>query len=426
MTGPDRTFEVEGAYSVALAGRSVFRTSARDASVLAAALMTGAGTAAVAAAVVVGPPSPAGALLAALFVALAIHWGSNTIAHIHLHSPLFRSSASNRCFSLYLTLLLRIPQTYWRARHLAHHHPHPPCNAGRERPQRRVRLNLWTAVEWALVAGLPFAAWLVAPRLFVVLAVGQLLGFGLCFLQGHYEHQGIPAGVDYYGSLYNRLWFNDGYHTAHHRWPDRHWTLLPSAPAPAGPVQSSAWPPVVRWIDQVTRGVNRVQAAALDFLERAAQRSDTLRRFQIASHRRSFAALLRHNDIPAGAVRIGIVGGGLFPRTAMVLRQLRPDARLVLIDVNAAHLAQAAARLGEEAKTVGLLLADFPPEGLASSGERFDVVVIPLAYRGDRSQLYRRPPAPVTFIHDWMWRRRGQAGRRISWCLLKRLNLVIT
>jgi hypothetical protein len=383
--------------------------------------MTGAGTAAVAVAVVVGPPSAAGALLAALFIALAIHWGSNTIAHIHLHSPLFQSAAANRGLSLYLTLLLRIPQTYWRARHLAHHHPLPSCNAGRE---RREHHNPWTAVEWALIAGLSIAAWLVAPRLLVVLAAGQLVGFGLCFLQGHYEHQGIPVGVDYYGSLYNRLWFNDGYHTAHHRWPDRHWTLLPAAPAPAGPVQSSAWPPVLRWIDQVTRGMNRVQAAALDFLERAAQRSNTLRRFQIASHRRGFAALRRH--IPAGAVRIGIVGGGLFPRTALVLRQLRPDARLVLIDVNAAHLAQAAARLGEDAKTVGLLVADFPPEGLEGLGERFDVVVIPLAYRGDRTQLYRRPPAPVTFIHDWMWRRRGDAGRRISWCLLKRLNLVIT
>jgi hypothetical protein len=393
----------------------------RDGWVLAAALMMGAGTVAVAAAVVAGPPSPARALLAALFVALGVHWGSNTIAHIHLHTPLFHSPAANRCLSLYLTLLLRIPQTYWRTRHLAHH-------AAQDQPvgQHRGRLDLWTAVESALIAGLAIATWLAAPRLLAVLAMGQLMGFGLCFLQGHYEHQGIPMGVDYYGPLYNRLWFNDGYHTAHHRWPDRHWTLLRSAPAPAAPVASSAWPPVVRWLEQLAGAMNRVQAAALDFLERAAQRSDALRRFQIASHRRGFAALLPYVNIPAGAARIGIVGGGLYPRTALVLRELCPDAHLVLIDVNAAHLAEAAARLAEDADAVELVAARFPPEDRHGLGGRFDMVVIPLGYRGDRTQLYRQPPAPVTFIHDWMWRRRGHAGRPISWWLLKRLNLVIT
>ena len=53
----------------------------------------------------------------------------------------------------------------------------------------------------------------------------------------------------------------------------------------------------------------------------------------------------------------------------------------------------------------------------------FDLIVIPLAYVGDRLGLYRDPPAPAVLIHDWVWRPRG-SSRVVSWLLLKRLNLV--
>ena len=55
--------------------------------------------------------------------------------------------------------------------------------------------------------------------------------------------------------------------------------------------------------------------------------------------------------------------------------------------------------------------------------EGFDVVVFPLAFSGDRPAIYRDPPAPVVFVHDWIWRRRGD-GVVISLLLLKRLNRV--
>ena len=53
----------------------------------------------------------------------------------------------------------------------------------------------------------------------------------------------------------------------------------------------------------------------------------------------------------------------------------------------------------------------------------FDVVVFPLAFTGDRSGIYREPPAPVVFVHDWIWQRRG-ASVVISLLLFKRLNRV--
>ena len=52
-----------------------------------------------------------------------------------------------------------------------------------------------------------------------------------------------------------------------------------------------------------------------------------------------------------------------------------------------------------------------------------DLIVIPLAFIGDRERVYRDPPAKAAVIHDWMWRPRG-GGARVSWLLLKRLNLV--
>src|SRR5262249_14987202 len=54
----------------------------------------------------------------------------------------------------------------------------------------------------------------------------------------------------------------------------------------------------------------------------------------------------------------------------------------------------------------------------------FDVVVFPLAFSGDRRALYRDPSAPVVFVHDWLWHRRG-TGAVVSFLLLKRLNLAL-
>lgn len=405
---------------------SLFRTSPRDGAVLAAALVLGGMTALLAVALAAAPPSPAQAAAAALLLAGAVCWGSNTVAHIHLHTPLFRARVANRLFSLYLTLLLRIPQTLWRARHLAHHHP---ARSGR-RP-RTSQETAATVVELALVAALTGTSAILAPTVLAVFAAGQLLGLGLCFLQGHFEHRGRADGVDHHGRIYNRLWFNDGYHSAHHRWPGQHWTTIPtrSRQLPAG--VASRWPPLLRWLEGVTRSANRWQAAVLDQLERLALRSRLLRRFLVAAHRRSFQPLLAQlslqSPLQARRVRIGVVGGGLFPRTVLVLRELLPEARLAIIDSNPRHLEQARAQLGSAADVdvdeVELIAASFDA---AADDQRFDVVVIPLAYRGDREGLYATPPAPITLIHDWVWRRRGHDGRRISWLLLKRLNLVLS
>lgn len=60
------------------------------------------------------------------------------------------------------------------------------------------------------------------------------LALVLVNVQNYYEHYGAAPGcrwadsVSYYGSLYNLVAFNDGYHQEHHLRPMSHWTELPA------------------------------------------------------------------------------------------------------------------------------------------------------------------------------------------------------
>src|SRR5262245_1933392 len=92
----------------------MFRCSGRDGWLVAAALAQGL---LLASAIVLFRPG----LVLPLALGASLWWGSNTVSHNHLHNPLFRSRTFNRAFSLYLTLLLGVPQSIWRARHLWHH-----------------------------------------------------------------------------------------------------------------------------------------------------------------------------------------------------------------------------------------------------------------------------------------------------------------
>jgi hypothetical protein len=374
----------------------VFRASPRDALVVAAAV--GHGACVLFALALAAAGGPAVKAVVVVLLAVGMCWGSNTVSHIHLHGPLFRSGTANAAFSLYLSLLLAVPQRLWTVRHLAHH------GQGSQRPG----VQGWSELAVLALGGLAFAA--RAPALFASVYLPAVpLGLGLCAIQGRQEHARSDAGVDHHGALYNRLWFNDGFHAAHHRVPSAHWTTLP-ARAAAGDV-CSALPPVLRWLEALP---NRIAAAFLDRLERATLGSPLVRRFLVATHRRAWESLLA--PIDRGRLRqVTIVGGGLFPRTALVLAQLLPEARLTIVDAVPAHLERARAFLA--GVPVRLVAGTFSADGAA------DLVVIPLAFRGDRSALYRRSPARWLVVHDWLWRPRGRSVV-VSLLLLKRLNLV--
>jgi len=330
-------------------------------------------------------------------VAIGLWWTSNTVAHNFIHTPFFRSARLNTAYSVFLSALTGIPQTLWRRRHLDHH-------AGR--PCRRDRSGL-LAMETGVVAGLWVLLALAASDVFFgIYLPGYAAGLGLCFLQGHYEH--ARGTTSHYGRAYNLCFFNDGYHVEHHSRPGVHWTGLPRLGA--ANERRSRWPPVLRWLD----------AFSLEGLERLVLRSSWLQRFVLARHERALRRVLE--ELPRVA-QVTIVGGGLFPRTLLILRQLLPEASLTIVEQRAEHIAAAQAFLTRrsEADDGAVRFAErtFDPATEAPA----ELLVIPLAYDGDRRALYLAPPARFTLIHDWIWNRRP-AGVRISWLLLKRLNLV--
>ena len=333
------------------------------------------------------------AVPSAPLIAILMWWNGNTISHNFIHRPFFRSRTANRAYAIFLSLLIGVPQSLWRAWHLSHHGD-VPLRA----PARRQAAAIW--IESAAVLSLMAVIAVLWPRIFLTAYLpGYAAGAALCLLQGHYEHAG--GVTSHYGRLYNLLFFNDGYHVEHHSRPHAPWTDLPDLVQPGA--RASHWPAIVRWLE----------AAPLDALERLVLASPALRRFVVSRHERAFRALL---PAMAGASRVTIVGGGLYPRTAIILGRLLPGAALTIVDLDGGHLETARALLDAG---VRLIRGRFDP----ADPEDADLVVVPLAFRGEREAVYRAPNAPLVIVHDWIWRPRGQ-GLRVSWLLLKRLNLV--
>lgn len=334
----------------------------------------------------------AGVLLTAppwFVIAIALWWNANTISHNFIHRPFFRVAPVNRAFSFALSLVLGFPQTAWRDRHLRHH-------AGLD---ERLRLSRRSTLEVAGVLTLFGIMLATAPAYFFAAYLpGWAAGLGLCWLHGRYEH--LHGTTSHYGRLYNVLFFNDGYHQEHHAQPAVHWTELRRLATPTP--QVSTWPAVLRWMD----------VCSLTGLERIVLRRPWLQRFVVDRHERALRRLLPRLS---GVRHVTIVGGGLFPRTAIVIDRLLPGADVTIVDSDARHLEMARPFLRD---TVQLTHARY--DGRSSPGT--DLLVVPLAYTGNRRQLYTAPPAPLVLVHDWIWRIRPR-GVVVSWLLLKRLNL---
>jgi hypothetical protein len=328
-------------------------------------------------------------------IAVGLWWNANTISHNFIHRPFFRARGLNTAFSCYLTMLLGFPQSLWRARHLAHH---AQIHSSGPKAEPRSPVAPSDAVAAIMLWGGLLA---FAPRFaLTVYLPGFLLGLGLCYVQGHYEH--ANGTVSHYGVVYNLLFFNDGYHAEHHARPGSHWRELPYVKSRDR--IASRWPPVLRWLESFD----------LCALERLVLHYPLLQRYVLNRHQRAFGKLLPElGDVQS----TGIVGGGLFPRTAIILSRLLPRSSLTLIDMNADNLATARRFLAGDIESI---TERFEP----GSSCEFGLLVIPLAFVGDRARLYDRPPAQVVLVHDWIWRPRGKSVV-ISWWLLKRLNLVV-
>jgi hypothetical protein len=163
----------------------------------------------------------------------------------------------------------------------------------------------------------------------------------------------------------------------------------------------------------------QAQATLLDRLERATLGVSFIERWMLGAHERAFRRLLRGLPAPR---RVLVVGGGLFPRTLVVLARLFPAAEVVVVDGSRDSLERAGRWLRDHAVPCGRVRFEhrrWQPGELATC----DLLVLPLALRGARVDAYARPGAPRVVVHDWLWRARGRSVV-VAWPLLKRLNRV--
>jgi hypothetical protein len=330
----------------------------------------------------------------AFSVGLGIWWLLNTVSHNFIHHPFFRSRWANRLFALYLSVLTLVPQRLWRDRHLAHH----ADAAWRFRFSREVLLQfLLVALVWS-------AGFLTNPHFTLSsLAPGFVLAMALCWLHGYFEH--AQGTTSHYSRIYNRLFFNDGFHVEHHEHPALHWTALPRARLNSA---VSRWPAVLRWCDWFN----------LNALESVVAKSPLLQRWIVASHQKAVRKLTSGWPIPK---RVVVIGGALFPRTALVVHALWPSAQITVIDSNSFHLERCRAWLrGDETLICARVTTDALPAA--------DLIFVPLAFDQDKRPLYTAENHGCIILHDWLWNRprRGQTIQSVivSLLLLKRLNLV--
>ena len=192
------------------------------------------------------------------------------IKHNHIHGSMFRSPALNRSLNVWLACLTGTSTTGIRMAHNQRHHRH------NQSPEDHVRCSLvWR--QSAFVAFIGFCPLVIAETwrharqdtvrihaksvslhrlrmaeqaaIWILICAGLLLDwrqflwvFPVPWLFGQWfmitinllQHDGLGADDPLLGSRNvvgtwcNWLFFNNGYHTAHHLHPALHWTLLPA------------------------------------------------------------------------------------------------------------------------------------------------------------------------------------------------------
>lgn len=202
---------------------------------------------------------------------VSISWNINGISHNFLHNPYFKSRFLNKCFSLLESVTIGFSQTFYDTVHRRHH------MGNSDRPDEHGEVidwlsiyrhghdgnaeNIFSYVFLSYFRDDPKAIYREIKRrnpfeakfgvfeiaCFIALYVGGFFlnwkfmlcylpfyyfGHCLSYLNGYFLHYGgnpdVPLawGVSSYEWLYNKLWFNNGYHAEHHYRPRLHWTKM--------------------------------------------------------------------------------------------------------------------------------------------------------------------------------------------------------
>lgn len=194
------------------------------------------------------------------------------IAHNFIHNTFFKSDYLNGWFSVLNTLGLIMPQSFYKSHHINHHvhnndkwqNGEPPKDKsslyyygknGKEEGMLRYTLLSYfrlsiaflykdssqrngslVLIEIVVLALFITCLTIINPWAVLVFVLPvHYIGTSMASLENYAEHHGcspdnkLSNSVSCYTSVYNLLWFNNGYHQEHHYEPEIHWTKLPQA-----------------------------------------------------------------------------------------------------------------------------------------------------------------------------------------------------
>jgi hypothetical protein len=209
---------------------------------------------------------------AALYAAMIVLWiGIGVIHHHHAHRPMWHARRANHATDLLLALLQGHPTYGFAATHNRNHHrhrhgpgdwartyrfaggdsnhalgyllhplqaacalyPHFLAHLGR---MRRYRPGVW---RWALLQyALVSAAWIAllvidAPKALLYMLLPQLVALHTLLGANYFQHAHADGrsrwhcARNFTGAI-NWLYFNIGFHSAHHEHPREHWSCMPA------------------------------------------------------------------------------------------------------------------------------------------------------------------------------------------------------
>lgn len=202
---------------------------------------------------------------------LAVH--AVSIAHNHVHLPMFRLRALNVALETVLQVLCGMPQLFWKVHHVRRHHPHPWEEADWSSPygfdhahapldEISPRYFRWTYLPLFVCesiveilrhrrpAELKGLAWVMIVYVGSAAAISWYFGplrwlavFGYCYFNcgmglaslnyvqhwACYRGTGTHLAWTFTCPIHNALTYNSGYHYLHHLQPGLHWSELPRA-----------------------------------------------------------------------------------------------------------------------------------------------------------------------------------------------------
>ena len=200
-------------------------------------------------------------------VLLVLAVGISVIHHNHAHLPMWRSRTMNRAMDLWLTLVQGHPTFAFLPAHNGNHHRyrhgprdiartyrfggdtnhalgyllHPLQAIGVVYPmlwawlrQRPPRLWRWYLAQYGVwLASWAWLLWLDPVRALLFVIGPQLFGLHWLLAANYLQHAHADGhsrwnyARNFTGAI-NRVWFNIGFHTAHHEYPRAHWSMLPA------------------------------------------------------------------------------------------------------------------------------------------------------------------------------------------------------